>query len=678
MTERPRIPLVFGSGMDRATGVLGADPRSMRDLRNVYLYRDKVQARKGHSIASQILDDGGQPLSHIVLIHHMRSEQIGVVVGYQQSDRQVHVYRVDGTGSGANFIGTWFTLATGAHEPPRIIAAESYQKLFLAHDETRLSNRAQTYYYDPFGGTQLVGLTGDLNRDGTAEPIKFRGVQDYLNYLVGWGYGTGSDEDRPEIIRVSVPGNPTKFEPEHYFIAGIGDDPILRCLPTSDRLIAFKGSSQYEIIGYDRRTFGIKPGEQFYGVAASRLAVAVGGAIYFWSYEGPRVTVGGASRDLAWPLDLDAPSPSDLVAEGALLDGFAIYLPGRRVIQFIFGRRCYNLSLWDPQEPKWSYGELGVAVFCGGILYSGGEAVSGPPAGAPSGVSGSGQSPSVLEVSWTNNALEGGEIAEIWLKTATGAWSLAGSVSATGATQSSNISGLLAGTQYSIAMRYRRGPYYSPNSDSSNPDDWPAAQKGTGTTTLTAPTLNDTSWERVSATVERVNVVFTPAHADVNVVIKRNGVEIDTVTAAQHGGAQYTYHDTGILPEDSNTYNCLHRKDTDSPTSNSITQWGGPEPPPSGLTCSQFPPEILVQWTNGDATLPTEIWANNYTQNSGYLLRETVAAGMTSEGISVGVSGDTIGVNVRHKKTTFGVDDFTPFVSGTGNPALDECLTTMP
>lgn len=684
MPDRPRLPLVFGSGLDRATGVLGTDPRSMRDLRNVYLYREKAQARKGHSVVNSFLDDGDLAVNDVVLIHPMQAEQIGVIVGYQDTDRELHVYRVSGDGIGTNRIGSWFTLAASAHEPPRAFAAESYRKMFLAHDETRFAVRGPTFYYDPFDVPQLRALTADLDRDSTPETLKFRGVTRYLNYVVGWGYGTGADEDRPEIVRVSLPGNPLGWEPEHYFIAGLGDDPVLNCLPTSDRLIVFKGSEQYEIHGYSRQTFGIRPGDQLYGLAGSRLGIAINGVVYFWSLEGPRVTQGGQSTDLAWPLDIDAPAPSDLAAEGVLADGFAVYLPGRRVIKFIFGAREYNLSIWNPQEPKWSYGELGVPAFAGGLLYSGGEAQSSAPTGFASAVSGTGKvgTTDTLTVDWTNNDQEGDEIVEIWLRPTGGDFELEASVAVGGATQQQDIIGLSAGTAHEIAIRYRRGPFYTAGYESDDPDNWPAVSKGTGTTLLNAPTLDATDWERTSSTVERGNITFTPAHANVDVIVRRDAIEIATVTAAQHGGAQFTYNDEAISPEANNAYDCLHRTpDADSPLSATITQWGGPDHP-TNLGCSQncASPAVEATWIGADVSLETEVHARNITDSLPYELVATVGGGFESACVEApgATTGDNVAVNVRHKQTSFTVDDFSAFTSGTGNPQIDECPVVVP
>lgn len=661
---RQQIPLTFGPGLDRATGILGVPPRAGRDLRNVYLYRDKAQTRAGYTITATFTDETNNPISHIVLVHPMRSESIGIVVGYQQTSRTVIVYLVDGNGTNPIRIGTWFTLASGAHEPPRILAAESYRKVFLAHDEPIFAARAPTIYYNPYGPTELTTLTADLDRNGTAETIRFRGVQEYLNYLVGWGYGTGSDEDRPEIIRVSLPGNPTSWEPEHYFLAGIGSDPVIRCLPTTDRLIVFKESQQYEIVGYDRRTFGIKPSDPLYGLASSRLATTVNGIIYFWSQEGPRATTGGASQDLSWPLDLKAPSPTDLVTEGATNDGFATYLPERRIVQFIFGRRCYNLSLWD-ETPKWSYGELAIPAASGGLIY-GDNTSSQAPTAAPSNISGTSTNPNRLRIQWTNNNLTGGEIIEIWLKPSGGTWSRHTALPAGGTSQQTEIDNLQPGRNHNIATRYRRGTRYSPDSSSNNPDDWPASQKGTASTTLNSPTITNTSWTRTSATSEHISITIRPAHAEADIILRRGGTTIATITSSQHGGNPYTYNDTGCTPEADNSYDAIHQRDVSSPPSNTATQWAGPAAPTDPTAETVDACNYYVAWNLGQPGVATEIW-DDWPNQPDRTLVYTTTTNATTAGISHGgqstCGGTMIGVTIqiRHRLTQFGVTDYSRF-----------------
>ncbi|MCH8240015.1 MAG: hypothetical protein IIB62_08200, partial [Proteobacteria bacterium] len=162
--------------------------------------------------------------------------------------------------------------------------------------------------------------------------------------------------------RVAMPAAPTSWDPDHYFIAGVRDAPVLRgesMGSVRSPLTVFKENETYTIFGYDRRTFGIRRIDEIYGIAASRLAVTVNGVCYFWSLEGPRATSGnGPSKDLAWPLDLDAPAPASLVAEGALEDGFAIpILIGRpkvissRIEQFGLGiKPDKDFEIINPQN----------------------------------------------------------------------------------------------------------------------------------------------------------------------------------------------------------------------------------------------------------------------------------------------------------------------------------------
>jgi len=675
MAERPRIPLSFGGGMDRATGVFDVGPENFLDLRNVYLYRNRMEARKGLAAVNTFVDDAAAVVDDVVLISPMRSEQMGVVIGYQDGDRELHVYRVDGDGTGTDRIGAWGTLPASAHEPPRVLATESYRKLFFAHDEVVFSRRLSTYYYDPFVGSPLVQLTADLDGAGDA-PVYFRGVARHLNYVIGWGFGTATEQNRPEIVRVSMPAAPTSWDAEHYFIAGIRDDPVLDCQSmgaTPSPLAVFKQSETYTIFGFDRRTFGIRRIDDIYGLAASRLAITVNGVCYFWSLEGPRATSGNSpSKDLAWPLDLDAPAPATLVAEGALEDGFVEYLPGRRVILFVFGKRVYALSIWNPADPKWSYGELGYEVFCGGRLSSGGTGQSVPPTAAPSAVSGTGKggTTDTLTVDWTNNSIDGDEYVEVWLKPTGGSWARHASVLATGATQNTDVASLGIGVTHEISLRYRRGPYYSPNSsDSSDPSAWPAPQQGTGSTLINAPTMDSTSWTRVDAGTERNVLNWTNTHPTLQTKIYRGGALIDTVAA---GVA--TYNDEAMSGEASHTYKLKHTSDVDSAFSNSIIQWAGPDLPPTPtILTSQQGGVWMLTWTNGDASLETELWKRNVTLAESHALEGTAGSGATnSSDTETGTEGQTVAMAVRHKKTEFAVDDFSPWNGGSSSAQADE------
>lgn len=664
--ERPRIPLSFGGGLDRGTGVFEVDAENMLDLRNWYLYRKRLEARKGIAAVNSFVDDAAADVDDVVLIHPIRGEQAGIVVAYQDGDRELHVYRVAGDGTGTDRVGAWGILPASAHEPPRVLATESYLKVFFAHDEVVFSRRLPTYYYDPFVTPVLVELKADLDGDSIEETLRFRGVTRHLNYVIGWGYGTGAgaDESRPEIVRISMPGIPTDWDPEHYFVAGVRDDAVLRCeslgtIPSP--LAVFKQTETYQIFGYDRRTFGIRRIDDVYGIAGSRLAVTVNGICYFWTLEGPRVTDGNnPSRDLAWPLDLDAPAPETLVAAGATEDGFAEYLPGRRVILFTFGKRQYTLSIWNPEDPKWSYSVLGYELFCAGRLSSGGTAQSSSaPTTAPSAVSGTGKvgTTDTMTVDFTNNGITD-EIVEVWLKPTGGVWALEANPAAAGGTQAIDVEGLAAGVDHAIALRYRRGPFYSPGSgDASDPSLWPAPQQGTGTTLVAAPVLDSTSWDRVDAGNEKNILNWTNTHPTLQTKVFRDAGLIDTLPAGVS-----TYDDTGAVGETDEVYVLRHvGESNESPDSNSLTQWTGPDVPPVLDLLIDGTLTYHAEWTNGDVSLRTEAWSS--LNAASYVLDGTENPGVTSTDRvpAGGVNNDSCDVKVRHKKTEFAVEDFSKY-----------------
>lgn len=371
---RERLPLTFGQGLDRATGVTAVDPTSFTDLRNVDLYQGKAQARKGLTRASSVPNLASVPYTDIVHLVALRSTRKGAVFAYQVDGAGNHNVDIwQSSALGVIDAGSWSPALGWAAVNPgtiRIHTAEVNRKLFVAHDSpvfTGAGARYETFSFDADTGSQV---SVQANLDGLGNnPTRFRGVVRHLNYLVGWGFGTNADKDRPEVVRISKPGEPTVFDPEHYFLAGPRGDPVLLCVANQAELIVFKETEFYAIVGSGRANFGIVPRDMVYGLAGGKLAVAVNGVVYFWSVEGPRATSGGPSVDMAVPLDLGAPEPSDLIASGTVQDGFAVHVPAKRQIRFHFGRRVYKLHLRDPQNPRWSYDETGRSLNCGGAFY---------------------------------------------------------------------------------------------------------------------------------------------------------------------------------------------------------------------------------------------------------------------------------------------------------------------
>lgn len=339
-----------------------------------------INPKYDQGLTRQFADD-------VVGVHAVRQLQQGVAFGYLGSNRNVGVNGLTGVGAYRTYISDWFN-ADVASGPPRIISADTFAKVFAAQDDAVYARRAMTIYVE---NDQVFGL-GPLNPDGSANPdvdadldgdgiqdqIKFRGVVEHLKYIFGWGFGTATDPDRPEIVRVCEPGEPLHWIGDHYFLAGSGGVPVITCSPCGDGLAVLKEYERYHIHGYDASTFGITLAEPFLGVAGAMLAITVGGVLFYWSFQGPRMATGKApSIDLSIPLDLNAPDPSDLVAMGDIEGGFAVYVPDERCVLFVFGQRVYCLSIFNPNNMRWSYWELAAPAFCGAVLYFGGQTGTG-------------------------------------------------------------------------------------------------------------------------------------------------------------------------------------------------------------------------------------------------------------------------------------------------------------
>lgn len=346
---------------------------------------------------------GGGYLDAVIGLHPIRQLQQAVGLGYRTANRFVHLNRLTGAGAFAQYIDDWFT-ADDESGTPHIILADQGPRVFMAHDEPIYSRRAMTAYYEadallglgPLNpdGSANGAVETDLNGDGDMDQVRFRGVVNHLKYIFGWGYGTATDPDMAHVVRVCFPGESLRWRGDDYFLAGSLGVPVVACQPCGGGrlggLAVFKEYERHHIYGYDRASFAIDIAEPYIGCANGRLAISVGGSVFFWSLEGPRVCDGPApSVDLALPLNLKAPEPADLVASGEVEDGFAQWIPALKCVVFVFGRRIYCLSLRVLTNPRWSYWELPTAAFCSAILYTGGATGSGdPPSAYVSGLAG--------------------------------------------------------------------------------------------------------------------------------------------------------------------------------------------------------------------------------------------------------------------------------------------------
>ena len=120
----PTVTLPFGSGLDRYTGVMAVEPGSMEDLLNARPLDGKLQLRRGTVLRSTLPAQSGVPCTAVLLLQAVQSQQEAIAVGYYSASREVHVYRITGIGTDPFHIGRWFTLRSGAQDPPVVVAAE--------------------------------------------------------------------------------------------------------------------------------------------------------------------------------------------------------------------------------------------------------------------------------------------------------------------------------------------------------------------------------------------------------------------------------------------------------------------------------------------------------------------------------------------------------------------------
>jgi len=702
MGLRTKLPLPFGGGLDRYSGTAVAESAAYRDLRNVHLRQGGAELRGGLGLVNDLAHDA------IVGIFPIRSEGIGAVITYDTVTRDVTLYLSSADGTVVSLVGVVWTLAAD-NAFPRVLAADFNDRLVIAHDEPIYSKRRVTRVYDPGAGT-IVNLQADLylpTVPPTPVDVFFRGVMTYLNYLVGWGYGSenAGDDNRAEVVRISKPGE-LIFLPEHYFIAGTRGDPVLRCAEAGQVLTVSKPSSRAVIEGYDRATFGIRPLDRFFGILASRLSVTVGGVEYFWSGEGPRRSVGGLSEDLGLPLDLGGPAPSELATLTDPTYGFACYRPDRREVEFVFGKWAYVYHLGEVGAERWSYRPYAVELASAGVLYEsdgGGASAIGTAAfptldslviGAPAG------DVSLLTANYTTvGGLTGGEQIELWAKSR-----YAGDLWVRIATAAANpVGGAIAanvarfGITYDVAVRFTLVGIPGSGYTSSNPLDWPVASRAIGTTQVPAPVINEgffgaaPAWSRVSGvahgfTFQRDGTATPALHPELLSIFEHSTDGGGSWTA--HAGAALAANPTQLDLANGDSSRLINWRTKDVSTEGvasayftlANSYWAGP-PNLANLTLDDpatGPMHFHVAWTGADwpagadANWSVGVVIHSYTPGTNSSAEGFTAYPATDLFIDAGGCGyNFVEAIYRTRWTQFGASDYSP--TATSNVLPGNC-----
>lgn len=684
MAERRVVPIAFGGGLDRETGVMSMTPGGMEDLRNVHLLKGKFQVRRGFERVLEFVDGNGDDQTDVLGGIAMQGRRAAVYVAYDSVNYKVNVFVGDSTAAWATYLGEWEfltddddpILSAANPDPPIIVLCEYNNTVVMAHTANAVGSRAQTHFVYWDGDAQeyvLEPLVVNWQTDSGPEEmrVRFRGVVDYLEYIVGWGWGDAY-EDRPEIVRVSKPrvGPPSLsagdgFDPLHYWLPGDEGDPVVACVPAAESMICFKETETWDLYGRSYLTFGQRLLDGLFGMEQPRLAVPMEGSVFAWTNEGPRVFApDGTSEGLEIPLEITLPEPYDLPTKGEEKYAFGVYMPVYRSIWWIFGRRCYSLYVREPGIWKWGYQVLGFDPLCGFRLPQSGWGLTTAPTGYPSDPTMNDIGDTQADVVVTNNGQDGDETLQVWLKAAGGEWALHKSFPvSTAATQEHTLEGLKPGWDYEIAVRYKRGPYYTWGYEGDDPASWPASARGAFSTTLaTLPSINSGVWSRTSASTEQILLTVTPPYTgvDYDVEIRRGGVLVHTETDVS--GA-FQWADTGITGEGDNDYDCRLLTPYVTGSYTGVTSiWGGPLGPTLVVAESNTPLHYTLEWDNGLSaytevydSLPSESQGDamdnlRFTENPDQW--EHISSEFPSS------SGLKPWCAVRHKVTTFGVTDY--------------------
>ena len=633
MPDRPRIPVVFGEGLNRASGKTVVRPGAMRDLRNVVLFEGKAQVRRGLEEVSTFLDAAGDPMTDILAIHPHKSQNGGIVVAYNSVNGYVQVFTVDSNGTNPKLVdyptstiasaagAVWFSVAPG-DDPPIVMLADSYSKVFMAHSEREIKNRTgNTVYYDWVTNT-LIDLEADLDGNGL-DKVYFRGVAKYHDYLLGWGFGSTLDPDRAETVRTSMPGDPTSWKSEHYWLAGQRNEAVLNVVQVGQVAVVLKETELYQIFGYSRDSFGIRPLDGLFGLVGARLVMYYDGALYFWSQDGPRVTDGqSASKSISIALDLPGFEPVDLSRTCDPKAGFCALRPERRIIEFIFGTHSYALSFMEPSNPKWSYQAYGVPLNCFGLLYQ--TEYSAVTAPSASGYPKCYGTTAVYDYSATVRIEKFGitppnAIIEVFIREHGGSWATAACTTAgagvpcikqaavsgginAGIYQDFTFTGLTEATTYDIAMRYRVGGAYGTEWSDNDPDNWTGTATASVcdslfTTSQDLRKLDSVVWSRFDGTTEYMTLSFSsPAGAGsdtTDVEKSTDGITYAPVAGSPVVAGTWTHVYTAAGSE-GETYLWFRVKPSAGSTwSNVISRWVGPQQPIGYASNSVNSPEAV-------------------------------------------------------------------------------------
>lgn len=507
-----KLVLAIGKGLDRASGLATQNPTNPVDARNIYARASRMSLRPG-------LNGTGFPNlpwgTDLLAVWGVRATHEGLFVIYDRVSREIRVYRLD------TINGVLSPLTTPANgligvvssnaDFPIVSVDEAAGLVFIAHDEADMTLRLQTVYYTssdtPTPGA-LTFLEGDLDGGGSA-PIYFRGVVSYLVYMNGWGFGSASQPKQSHVLRQSLPGDAATFQGPNYVEFGAKGDAIILCAPTGDVLAVCKEQKTYKLLGTSPDDFDSGLIDDNYGAVSSRCGITYGGLLNIWSADGPRRVDPLGTTPIGQPLELISPLPSDFGPLGPSRECFGILDPERYLLEWCWPDTFaatsptpgFMLSLWNPDDPRWTYSERQQSLSCAGQLLITETKVAPPPKGYTTtvvaidgGLAADAHFRNV-SLSWNNVDADGDETVQLWAKPDGGAWDIVTQFAVVPGLQSAVWSTADPLQHYELGLNFVRGGLTSPGF-AGTPDDWTsvhAADSKADVTTSSSPVTWSTS-----------------------------------------------------------------------------------------------------------------------------------------------------------------------------------------
>jgi hypothetical protein len=454
----------------------------------------RLALRKGTQLAMTLKDDQGTPANITSVVCVVPFGNGALAVGHSTVTDKFYLYRFDADLSGwynssdvfqgntnAEPVGVLWSTAT-ATAPVTI--AEGLGTAYIAHQNAGATFPTKTYII----GTGIATMSEDLQGTGAAD-VYFRGVISFKQHLWGWGhnYGTGSENDRPELLRFGgtyfAAFSSTDSFPVGHRVRSTRERIVGACLG-GEVLYVGTNFSLWPIVG-DGRDSWVKshPLDDSYGFGGIRSAVSARGWCYYWSHRGPMRVAGLTRPEPLWdPISEQVATVSDASEVVAAFD------PDTDQVIFLHAdgsntNRRSVIAAFDVNRDIWlgPDGDVGIGFVCASLIEP--VSVQGP-AGPPSIVSTTNVTSSSALCTWTpgDRSPDSQEVLE-YKKQSGSTWREGARLTpAASGNNTYTLTGLGTGTAYEWRVKSVR------NGQSSAYDGPEANSQFTTTSTLAPPT----------------------------------------------------------------------------------------------------------------------------------------------------------------------------------------------